>query len=183
MKEYTKIYLNGEIPFENMYKYFKQTIVTEEWMMNLEKEDLFDLSFIIWYLLDDAPKYAENDKEKFYVNLYRKLALSYEVSKIRFSDDSDFMCIYGYLMNVMPYNFLCIDGWTYEVCLEESNELLKKSNDINNPLGQLFYFTNIHEPYSNGLCDRAIMYLKNNYSNTAIGFNFVYVVENYKKVE
>lgn len=181
MKEYTKIYLDGTIPFENMYKYFKGTMMTEEWMCKLEKEELFDLSFIIWYLLDDAPEYTDDDKESFYVNLYKKIALLYKVAKKRFESNCDFMWLYGYLMEVIPFNFACIDDWNYDSCIKYGSELLEKANKLNNPLGQIFYYTDIHESYSNDLCDKAITYLKSNYSNTAIEFNFTYVVDNYRK--
>lgn len=119
--------------WDKVYAYVDKLNKEDQPFTNSEKEDVEELSFCVWLLLDTMGMYPEFN-EHFYPNLEKLLLKAYRHLRITYPNDNDLQCLLGYMISLFPENFAGL-GESYTEVQKIGDALLKGAlqREPNNP--------------------------------------------------
>ena len=70
----------------------------------VEKHELFKFSFCLWYIMAEWGRIS-NDLEDYFDKIEYLFIKSYETANNKYSNDEDFIFLFGYMLDVFPEHF------------------------------------------------------------------------------
>lgn len=166
MKEYIKYFLDHNDMA--LYDYFESAFDVSQ-LETYEKADLFDFTLLFW-ILSEGPVSAQlPDWMKKMV--FEMTNVSYGIALKKYGNDADFLCIYGYMLDVFPLLFLSHGG--YEEIEKRGRSMVKRSAQMGHPAALVM---ENREQAGKRMREAAVKYLNKNFPSSLCGLEFKWIV-------
>ena len=166
MKEYIKYFLDHNDMA--LYDYFESAFDVSQ-LETYEKADLFDFTLLFW-ILSEGPVSAQlPDWMKKMV--FEMTNVSYGIALKKYGNDADFLCIYGYMLDVVPLLFLSHGG--QEEIEKRGRNMIKRAAEMRHPAAVIM--ENNYQA-TEQMREAAVRYLDETFPESLCGSQLKYIV-------
>lgn len=166
MKEYIKYFLNDDDIA--LFHYFESDFNISQ-LETYGKTDLFDFTWMFW-ILSEGPVFAKIPEE-LQKMVFEMTNVSYGIALKKYGNDADFLCIYGYMLDVFPLLFLSHGG--YEEIEKRGRNMIKRAAEMRHPAAVIM--ENNYQA-TEQMREAAVRYLDETFPESLCGSQLKYIV-------
>ena len=146
--------------WNTVYEYVNTINANPEFFDGIDKYELAELSFCVWYLLAEMGRYPKFD-QNFYPDLEEVLYNAYLYYQKKFTGDNDFIFLMGYMISLFPENFPKLGDY---LSVKEFGKRLMEIAYQNEPNNPFIYLLNLRNGSDSG--DKETILLARAYVST-----------------